>query len=209
MTRLIRLLVPLSASGALAGALVIACGSHTGRGEAPAPPRPDLIAPNGLPAPGPNAGYSGSIPDDAGDDAYPAKPASPPVGGTLGTAQGVQVVFAASEQPGAAPPPGSAPPPSGPPRPGAPQPPAPGAPQQPGSGAPPPGSPPPGSPQPAPGAPGSPQPPGSPPPPTGNPPSPPRPGAPGDAGVSDATRLPPVPDGGIRTDAGMEPILRK
>jgi hypothetical protein len=197
MTRLIRLLVPLSLCVLIAGAIAIACSR--GRGEAPAAPRPDVVSPSGLPAlGGPRVGNSVPIPDDAADDSFPAS-AAPPVTGQTRSVPEVgmtQVVFAASGQPGAAPPPGTAPPPSGPPQPGAPQPPAPSPPSQPGSGAPPS----------SPSQPGSGAPPGAPQPPSG---SPGRGAAPGDAGVQDAgVPLPPIPDGGVRTDGGMQPILR-
>jgi hypothetical protein len=210
--RLIRLLVPLSLYALVTSALVVACGTR--RGESPGlAPRPDILAPNGLPARGPSAGISES--DRPIDGYLYAEPATSQAASVVSPAEysghrPSAVVLAASQpgapsqpsapaQPGAPSQPGpggtSQPTPGAPaqPGPGGTSQPAPSAPRQPGSGAPPPG-PGPTAPPPAPAAPQ------------------PRPGTsqPGDAGVSDgALPLPPIPDGGVPADAGLEPILRK
>ncbi|HMG21822.1 MAG TPA: hypothetical protein VK607_10910 [Kofleriaceae bacterium] len=232
LTRVIRMIVPVSLAGLFSGAAIVACGQ---RGNVPATPRPEPLAPSGQPMPlvGPGGGI-GDVPIDAGTDALLVSPVSgSAIGAVVGAAraQGVALEVVAASQPAAPPPTGDLPPAGAPPPTGAPAPtgapPAPGAPPPgappPGSpppGAPPnPGAPPPGSPSPPPGSPspGTPPPPGAPPapgaPPPTNPPAP-GPGAPPptirDAGVSDApVRLPPVPDAGVRVDSGMQPILKK
>ena len=122
MTRLIRMIVPLSLCGVLTGAIVLAC--H--RGDVPASPRPEPIAPSGQPMPTLGPGGEGDGMTDGGISHAPL-PGAPHAALDLG--RGAPVLLAS--QP-AAPGPTGAPPPPGAPQPGAPQPgspPSPGAPQ--------------------------------------------------------------------------------
>jgi hypothetical protein len=201
MSRLLRLIVPVLGCTLISSAIVIACGAHR---EAPnAAPRPDTLAPNGMP--------TGLRPISSVGEAHSdvssvlASPLAQPASAVATTGgNGAAATLPVAAQPGApqpgAPSPGtpapSAPPPgpSSPTQPGQPGAPAPGTPTQPGPSAPAPG-------------PGPTAPPAA--------PSPPGPGpgtssGPGDAGVSDGSLpMPPVPDAGLPRDAGPTPILRK
>jgi outer membrane biosynthesis protein TonB len=225
MTRLARMLVPLSLSALLAGAAAVAC-SH--RGEAPATPRPEPTSPSGMPMIGGGASTEGSGPDDAGVDGLLATPparGSSPTQSSLMRMRGARdsaspTVLLASQpaspsvpsQPAPSQPPGS--PPTG-----APSPSQPGAPSpsQPAPSQPTPSKPTPSKPSPAQPSPTQPSP--SQPAPSQPAPSQPSPGSgapgpssgPADAGVFDAglPQLPPIVDAGIPGgDGGMQPIRR-
>jgi hypothetical protein len=206
------MLLPLSLSALLAGAFAVACSR---RGEAPATPRPEPTSPSGMPMGG--GARESNDPIDAGVDGMLA---APPAGASSQLQSllmrgshraGAPTVLLASQPatPGA-------PPPSGAPA-------QPGAPSQPSPSQPSPPQPAPAQPSPTPGAPpptGAPSQP-SPSQPSPSQPSPgsPRPGSgapgtssgPADAGAFDAglPQLPPIPDGGIPSDSGMQPILRR
>lgn len=215
MTRLARLLYPLSLSAMLAGAVAIAC-SH--RGEAPATPRPEPTSPSGMPSAMPMGGGAreGSNPDpiDAGVDGMLA---TPPSGGQpLSLLRGPgspAIQLAAQPTSPSAPPPTGAPSPGAPPQPAPSPSPSPSQPSQPAPGTPPTGAPlQPGTPA-QPGAPSQPAP-KSPSPGSGSGSGSNAPGTssgPADAGAFDAglPQLPPIPDAGIPADSGMQPILKR
>lgn len=205
MMRLVRLLVPLSLSAVIGGAIATAC-SH--RGDLPATPRPEPTSPSGTPqGTGPASESSGMIDAGMGGDGAMV---TPHASNALSSAVGVPVQLAS--QPAApAPAPSTGAPAAPAPSPGTPTAPRPGAPN-------PPGSPPaPGAPnQPAPPSPGTPSP-GTPSQPAPSPGTQPGSGAPGapttvDAGVSvfDAglPQLPSIRDAGLPGDGGPQPIVR-
>ena len=200
MTRLLRMVLPISLCALITSAIILACGGgSSGPGDMPTVPRPEPIDPSGQPLPAAHPVDPATTLNDARAAGTPT-PGSPLTSALSGSRHpGVAPELLLAAQPAALPPGGSQP------QPGAP---SPGAPPQPGT--PPPGSPPPGSPPaaPSPSQP-APRPPGSPSQPAPGSPSQPAPGAPGDAGVSDAVSLPPVPDGNLPRDSGMEPILRR
>lgn len=219
MTRLVRLLLPLSLSALSTGAIVAAC--H--RGDVPAAPRPEPTDPSGKPIT--TIGPTTETPADAGVDSLLG---APPAGaavqlsphaarGFAGGAEGAALLASqpVTPAPSGAPAPGApSPSPSPSPSPAQPAPsPAQPAPGQPPTGSPQPGAPAqPGVPTPSPSSPSSPAPgtprpgPGS-----GSGPGPGPSAGPSDAGVFDAglPQLPPVSDAGFPGDAGMQPILRR
>jgi len=189
MTRVFRLIIPVSLCGLITSAAVLAC-HH--RSEAPATPRPEATTPSGEPAPPvPPASSEGNAMPDAGTGSY-----APPPGGPhavlergMGGPGGPAVLLASqpSGPTGAPPTPGAPAPTPGTPSPGTPStPPSPTGPSQPGAP-----TPPPGAPQtPSPGTPTQ---------------------APADAGVGDALTppVPPISDSGVRIDSGMSPVLQR
>ncbi|HEX3478211.1 MAG TPA: hypothetical protein VHT91_24485 [Kofleriaceae bacterium] len=199
MTRVLRLIIPVSLCGLFTSAAILAC-HH--RSDAPTTARPEATTPSTEPAPpvAPNA--EGNPMTDGGMGTQ-----APPPGGAhavleQGAVGGPGVLLAS--QP-VTPGPTGAPPPPGTPSPNPPTP-SPNAP----SPAP---SPPPGTP-PNPGAPSSPTGPSQPSPTPGMPQTP-APGTPTqtprDAGVGDALTppVPPISDAGVRIDSGMSPVLRR
>jgi hypothetical protein len=203
MTRVLRLIIPVSLCGLITSAAVLAC-HH--RGEAPATPRPEATAPSGETAPPapPVSGESNAM-SDAGSGTYAPPPHAVLEQGPGGP--GGPGVLLASQPvtpgPTGAPPTPGAPAPNPPtPSPNAPSPtpgtPSPGAPPSPGMPPSPTGPSQPGGPTPAPGAPQT-----------------PSPGAPtqtpADAGVGDSLTppVPPISDAGIRIDSGMSPVLQR
>jgi hypothetical protein len=199
MTRLIRMIIPVSLGGLITSAIILAC-SH--RGEAPATPRPEPTSPSGQPAPLPLASGEGNGMAGAGTDRDPPRPGGSQAALDRGPdGRGAPAGLLAAQ-------------PVMPPGPT-------GAPPTPGAPAPNPPTPSPNAPAPTPSLPrpGTPTTPGLPPSPTG----PSQPGGPttppggtptqtpGDAGTGDALTppVPPISDAGVRIDSGMSPILQR
>jgi hypothetical protein len=216
MSRLTRMIVPVSLSALFTGAAIVACGGHHSTpGDMPASPRPEPVDPSGQPA---SAGggpppVSGAIPDAGTDGRTDAAPGLAPVSMEIrgpGASRGVPLILAAQPtlpttagQPGA---PSTGAPTTPSPTTPSPSPTTPGSPTTgaPPTGSPSPATPTPGSPSPNTPTPGSP----SPNPPTPGTPSPGTPSTPGDAGV-DGGSSGPTYDAPLRNDAAMQPILRR
>lgn len=215
MTRVIRLIIPVSLCGLFTSAAVLACHHHH---DGPATAQPATPATDHQPAPTTPPGEQPTPtmpPGGPGPGMLDAgMTGSPPPSGPQATLQrslnaaGVPAVQLAS-QPAAPPGPTGAPPTPGAPAPNPPTP-SPNAP----SPTPTPGSPSPGTP-PAPSVPPSPtgpSQPGGPTPAPGTPQTPgPPPQTPSDAGIGDALTppVPPISDSGVRIDSGMSPVLQR
>jgi hypothetical protein len=222
MTRLLRLVLPVSLCGLFTSAAILACHHHPQASataqvtpqtpnDQPTPTAtpPTTTPPSEQPAPPvPPASNEGNPTGDAGVNQYPPPPGTPHAALERKLPGGGSPVLLASQPVAPQGPTGA------PPTPGAPSP----TPSTPSPGAP--------SPTPNPAQPGTPPSPGMPPSPTGpsQPGSPtpppgtpqtPSPGTPsqtpGDAGVGDALTppVPPISDAGVRIDSGMSPVLQR
>lgn len=198
MSRLARLLLPLSLSVVSTGAIVMAC--H--HGDAPSAPRPEPTDPSGKPMTG-AAPAMGSpameAPMDAGVDSMLGTPQASAAGPSLSGAHaarsgGAEAVMLLASQPAS-----PAAPPAGAPAPA----PTPSVPAAPPVGAPPPASPPqPGTPPTTGAPPPSPPPPGTPPTTGAPPPSPPQPPSPSPSAPAPGSPSAPRPGTGSGSGSG-------